>query len=190
MTDIEVLSKIIHQRRSIFPATYLDRAINDDIISSILENANCAPTHRKTEPWRFRVIKGDALQGLSDYLAKFYKDNTFADAFSEMKYKKTAKKPLQCGCVIAICMKRDPQESIPEWEEIAAVSCAVQNMWLSCTALDIGSYWSSPKAIYTMNDFLELEEGERCLGLFYMGYKKEGEYKTERGNLENKVKWL
>ena len=42
-------------------------------------------------------------------------------------------------------MQRDPGERIPEWEELASVACAVQNMWLSATSYGIGAYWSSPK---------------------------------------------
>lgn len=190
MTDFQILSNIIQSRRSIFPTMYQDKEIDDDLIRKLLENANCAPTHRKTEPWRFSVIKGSKREDLSKFLGNFYIDNTPDDAFSNVKHAKTLRKPLQSACVIAICMKRDPEESLPEWEEIAAVSCAVQNMWLSCTALDLGCYWSTPKAINSIHDFLSLELGEKCLGLFYMGYKKDAEYSTSRGSLENKVKWL
>ena len=38
--------------------------------------------------------------------------------------------------MIAICMKRHAiaGKVMPEWEEVCAVACAVQNMWLSMTA--------------------------------------------------------
>ena len=35
-------------------------------------------------------------------------------------------------------MDRNTENLIPEWEEIAAVSMSVQNMWLTCTANEIG----------------------------------------------------
>ncbi len=190
MTEFETLSKIIKARRSVFPPMYTDKEIDEATLLSILENANWAPTHRKTEPWRFKVIKGDTLNSLSDFLAEFYSSTTKEEDFSPMKLKKTKQKALRSAAVIAICMKRDPNESIPEWEEVAALACAVQNMWLSCTALGIGSYWSSPKAIYQINDFLNLGEGEKCLGLFYMGYMKDAEYQSERGSIKEKVEWL
>ena len=44
---------------------------------------------------------------------------------------------------------------VPEWEEIAAVSMAVQNMYLTCTANNIGCYWSSPKIVDHLNDSIE-----------------------------------
>lgn len=32
---------------------------------------------------------------------------------------------------------------VPEWEEVAAVACAAQNMQLVATALGVAGYWSS-----------------------------------------------
>jgi len=51
---------LIKKRRSIFPAQYTDREIAKSDIEKILEAANWAPTHKKTEPWRFRVFRGNA----------------------------------------------------------------------------------------------------------------------------------
>lgn len=189
--NMQAISKIIRNRRSVFPSRYTDKPIERAIIEEILENANCAPNHRNTEPWRFKVFQDDALQKLSDYLGDTYEATTPKEKFSEMKLKKIRKKPLQSQCIIAICMQRDPKASVPEWEEIAAVSCAVQNMWLTCSAYDIGSYWSSPASIINAREFLGLKEGERCLGLFYMGYAKDvPTNSTRRQAIEEKVEWL
>ena len=190
MTEFEQLSNIIRTRRSIFPACYIDKPIEDELIMQILENANWAPTHRKTEPCRFKVMKGEALEKLSDFAVNFYTNNTSAEDFSAMKLKKNKNKPLKCACVIAICMKRDERQSVPEWEEEAAVACAVQNMWLSCTTLGIGAYWSTPKSIDDSKEFLGLKSGEKCMGFFYMGYYGEVDAKSERGPIANKVEWL
>ncbi len=188
--NFKELSHIIKNRRMVSPTMYLDKPISDETILDILENANWAPTHKKTEPWRFKIFKGERLKDLSNYLGSYYKENTEEHKFSESKYKRTLKKSLQSGCVIAICMQRDPNESIPEWEEVAAVACAVQNMWLSCTALGIGSYWSSPKSIISARDFLNLKENEKCLGLFYMGYIDPLDIQGSRTPIEEKIEWM
>ena len=187
---MEHINDLMKKRRSIFPKTYNEQPIPDDLIQQILENANWAPTHRLTEPWRFKVFRKQALQRLSDYLSGWYKANTPAEAFSEKKYEKTKANPLRSSCVIAICMQRDPEERVPEWEEIAAVSAAVQNMWLTCTANNIGCYWSSPRSILEANEFLGLNAGERCLGLFYMGYHDLPEMPGKRMPIAEKVEWL
>jgi len=188
----EEINKLIRNRRSVFPQVYNDQAIPKEIIEEILENANWAPTHKLTEPWRFKVITGASLAKLGDFLAEAYKNLVSAEQFSEIKYKKTKKKARKCACVLAICMQRDPEERIPEWEEICSVACAVQNMWLSATAYGIGAYWSSPKTIEDAGSFLQLNEDERCLGFLYMGYydKDNIDLKSKRNPIAEKVTWM
>lgn len=186
----EQLNELIAHRRAVFPNTYLDKPIPREIIEQILENANWAPTHKRTEPWRFVVLTGKALERLSDFLGQWYAANTPAEKFSEAQRKKIAEKPIQSACAIAICMKRDPKESLPEWEELAAVAAAVQNMWLTCTAYGIGCYWSTPEPALASGEFLSLGEGERCLGYFYMGYHQTPENAGKRGPIAEKVRWM
>ena len=50
------------------------------------------------------------------------------------------------SAIIAVSMKRDVTEKIPEIEEIEAVACAIQNMLLTATAYGLGTFWSSPKS--------------------------------------------
>lgn len=192
-TDI---NDLIKKRRSVFPPSYNDKEIPKHIIEHILENANYAPTHKLTEPWRFKILRansdksgGAPLQRLAAFLVEDYIQNTSIELRSEIKLKKMAENPLRSNCVIAICMQRH-EALLPEWEEIAAVSAAVQNMWLTCTAYGIGSYWSSPGAIDRIGDFLNLNEGEKCLGFFYMGYTDEPLLVGKRGAIEDKCVWI
>jgi len=186
----QVVTDIIRRRRSVYPKMYNDRPIEEELIREILENANWAPTHRLTEPWRFRVFRGEALRRLGEFLSGRYREGTSEAEFSEVKYKKMLDAPQRSGAVIAICMMRDPENRVREWEEIAAVACAVQNMWLSCTAHGIGSYWSTPGAILGADEWLGLQPGERCLGLFYMGWYDNVELPAKRGNIDDKVLWI
>lgn len=183
-------TELIRSRRAIFPNTYTGKPITREIIEEILKNANMAPSHKLTEPWRFKVIMEKGLERLGEYMGDYYKSHTPAEQFSDMKYKKNMENPKRSACVIAICMKRDPAERVPEWEEVAAVACAVQNMWLTCTAYGIGSYWSTPQAALDADEFLGLEEGELCLGLFYMGYHEMPNIAGKRTPIEHKVKWI
>ena len=184
------ITDLIRRRRSVFPPMYNDQPISQEIIEEMLENANWAPTHRLTEPWRFKVMRGAALERLSTFLAEYYKANTPEAQFSEKKYEKTLKKPLRSACVIAICLQRDPEERVPEWEELASVACAVQNMWLTATAYGIGAYWSTPKAIEDAGQLFPLGVGERCIGLFFMGNTEHGELPGRRQPIGDKVQWL
>lgn len=184
------ISQLIRKRRSIFPKMYIDKPIPKEIIEEVLENANWAPTHKLTEPWRFKVLQGGALERLRDWQLNWYLTNVPKEKQTEKKLKKLRNNPLKAGAIIAIIMQRDPKESLPEWEEVAAVACAVQNMWLTTTAYAIGAYWSSPGFIKDIGPFLGLKESEKCLGYFYMGYHEMPEISGKREPITDKVEWL
>jgi nitroreductase len=185
-----MINNIIRRRRSVYPNMYTGEIIPTETIQTLLESANWAPTHKKTEPWRFIVFEKKGRDALADYLLDYYKQKTPQDNWSEMKMNKIHSKPLQASHVIAICMQRDPLESLPEWEEIAAVSCSVQNLWLAATELGLAGYWSSPSSMLNASEFLQLKEGERCLGLFYLGVPKANiPNVSERKPIDQKVRW-
>jgi len=179
---------LIQNRRSIFPTQYIDKPIAKEEIVKILEAANWAPNHRQTEPWRFKVIQGAKKVALGEFLSNTYIDITPKP--KQIKAKKLIENPNRAGAIIAICMQRDPLESVPEWEEIAATAMAVQNMWLCCTELGIGCYWSSPALIKYMQEFLPMNEGEKCLGFFYMGYYDGELPEGKRKPSADKVVWM
>lgn len=188
----ESTTAIIRERRSIYPPTYTDEPVADHIIAELLENANYAPTHRLTEPWRFKVIAGAKRAELGSLLANFYQSNTPPEQFSERKHRTLSDKARLSSHIIAICMQRDAEERVPEWEEIASTAMAVQNMWLTATAHHVGAYWSSHPAIYSeeCRRFLNLQEGERCLGFFFLGHHKMPHIEPRRTPIANKVTWL
>lgn len=179
---------LIKKRRSVFPSQYIDKKIDKDDIQKILEAANWAPTHKKTEPWRFKVIQGKSLKKLGIFLNAKYQETE--ERPKQIKLKKLLENPKKAGAIIAVCMQRDPHDSVPEWEEVAATAMAVQNMWLCCTQLGIGSYWSSPGLIKYMDEFFEMSEGEKCLGFFYMGYYEGEILEVTRSRIEGKVVWM
>jgi len=183
-----MIFETIVKRRAVFPVQYNGKPIPKALIEKVLETANWAPTHKKTEPWRFKVLQGQSKADLGAFLAKKYQENESKP--KAFKIKKLTENPQKAAALIAICMQRDPKESVPEWEEIAAVAMAVQNMWLMCTSLEIGCYWSSPGLIKFMDEFFELNPGEKCLGFFYMGYYDAELVTGDRTPIEDKISWL
>ena len=140
--DVEQFNSIIKHRRSIYPYQYKKgKVIPDEIIWQILENANRAPTHKQTEPWRFTVFCGEGLKYFGQLQSKIYKKYS-GDTFNKDRYKKLIDYPLMSSHVIAIGMKRNEANKLPEIEEIEATACAVQNMFLTVTAYGLGSYWN------------------------------------------------
>ncbi|WPO82051.1 nitroreductase [Chryseobacterium sp. JJR-5R] len=167
MNKADVLKEIIEQRRSIFPKDYTETGISEDIIDGILSSGTYAPNHKRTKPWRFKVFKNEEKAALASEMQAIYKASQPEHLFLEKKYNDIGFKINKADTVVSIVVNFSGM--VPEWEEIAAVSMAVQNMYLTCTANGIGCYWSSPKIVDQLKNALVIEENQKCLGLFYMG---------------------
>ncbi len=185
---------LIRRRRSIKPADLSDSPIDPMILGNMLENANWAPTHGLTEPWRFKIFEGPARQRLADALQRIYRESTPEAQFRQEKHDGFAEKILACGAVLIIAMERQPSGKIPEWEEIAALACAVQNLHLTASAVGLGGYWSTPPVTETDDfaQFLRLTGNQRCLGLFYLGWPKNPDLwpAGRRRPVQEKVEWM
>lgn len=190
--NLSEVNDLIRSRRTIRPEQFTERKVQRDQIELILNNAQWAPNHGKTEPWRFQVFQSEASRNeLSQNLGRIYMETTSSESQNDMKLAKLIRRPLISSVVIAVNMSRQKEEKIPEIEEIEAVACAIQNMQLTANAYGIGAFWSSPKLIYTsqMNHYLNIGEKDKCLGLIYLGYTKEAWPKSHRKPIEYNTIW-
>jgi len=193
MTKKLSASELIRNRRSMYPGSYSEETVPEEIINEILENANWAPTHKLTQPWRFVVFTGEGLKTLAKKQADVYKESTeLSGTFDQGVYDMLLSKPLKASHVIAIIMKRDNQERVPEIEEIASVSAAVQNMYLTACYYELGCYWGTSGITYfkKTHQLFNLEENDRFMGFFFIG-KLNREYpEGKRDSIEDKVQWV
>lgn len=192
-TNIQETHRLIRNRRSIYPNMYSGEVIKREVIQEILENANWAPTHKLTEPWRFRVFTGDGLKKLARFQADLYKDKADAQGnFDQSQFDKLNAKPLLASHIISIGMKRDDNESIPEIEEVCAVACAVQNMYLTAGAYGLGCYWTTGGATYwdEAKQFFGLNSHDKLMGFLYLGVPKTKWPQGRRTPIADKVQWV
>src|SRR2546423_58411 len=189
--DTESFNQLIRNRRSTFPKQFIPgKRIPDEIIQQVLENASWAPTHGQTEPWFFVVFTGEGIKKLANFQSELYKQE--ATDFKQDKYTKLKEQPLLASHIIAICMKRTENSKIPELEEIEAVACAVENIYLSVNAYDLGGYWTTGGATYSENakPFFGLKPADKLLGFFYLGYVAIPSPPARRKSIAEKSTWI
>jgi nitroreductase len=89
-------------------------------------------------------------------------------------------------------MKRSEARRHPEVEEIEAVACAVQNIYLSVTAYGLGGYWTTGGVTYNekAKAFFGLGLEDKLLGFFYLGHIAIPSPAGKRKLLEEKVVWI
>jgi len=188
----EYFNALAKARRSVFPDQFdTTRKVPDEIINQIVENATWAPNHGQAEPWQFTIFSGEGLNKLAAFQSEFYKENAGTE-FNEGKYIKLQNQPLKASHIIAIGMKRTTTKRIPEIEDIEAVACSVQNIYLSVTAYGLGGYWTTGGVTYFENakKFFGLGEPDKLLGFFYIGYIAVPSPATKRSPLNEKIKWV
>ena len=191
--NAEEFNSLIRSRRSVFPKDYTGEKVDEEIIEQMLKNAVWAPNHKMTEPWRFMVFTGAGLKRLAEFQSALYREVTLKDgSFKEEKYQGLLTKPAQSSHIISIGMKRDEKKGLPEMEELGAVYCAVQNMYLTATAYGLGCYLSSGGVTYfeEAKEFFGLGKDDKLLGFLNVGMPKGAVPDGKRKALVDVVKWV
>jgi nitroreductase len=192
MMTPELFNELARTRRSVFPDQFdPGKKIDDKIIREIITNATWAPDHGRSEPWQFSVFTGEGLNKLADFQSELYKQEA-GENFKEATYNKLQRQPLKASHIISIGMKRTTTKNIPEMEDIAAVSCAVQNIYLSVTAYGLGGYWTTGGVTYLekARSFFGLGDRDKLLGFFYIGHIAIPSVGATRSPIDEKVNWI
>lgn len=186
------INTVIRDRRTIYPEQYSDREVPKEIMEQILTNGTWAPTHGKTQPWRFKVYSGEGRNILVESVSKLYTECTLEAEFSKHKLARFENRIKSSSVLVLLVMRRTENTRIPLYEELAAVAAASQNILLTAAAYGVGSFWSSPKFLYTpqANQTFGLKEDDVIQGLLYFGYTEADLPKGQRKPIEEVTEWF
>ena len=189
---IDTFKQIVTERRSIKPASMNGKKINETAIHQLLELADWAPTHARTEPWRFVVYTETGLQRFCQEHADLYKAYTDPEKFTSAKYQGIIQNGEKVSHLIVVYMKRQPMKKIPLVEEIAATAAAMEHILLGAQSLGISCLWSTGGMTHheSMKQMLGLTEDDIVMGLLYLGYSDEPLPEGKRNiPLSEKISW-
>lgn len=182
----------IKTRRSI--GLVSDEPVSKELIDKILEAGTWAPSHYRTEPWKFFVLIGDSRLRLGKTLAKIEEKN-MDDPLSESNQKKLTKiieKPFRAPLIIAVAVEPSDNPKAIIQEEYGAVYAAIQNMLLAAHGLGLGGYWRTGKPTYDplMKELFKISEDGEILGFLYFGHPKRAVPEGKRRDLNEVTTWL
>lgn len=184
---------IISLRRTVKPAEMNGKGIDNGTIQYLLQLADLAPTHGRTEPWRFIVYGAVAVALFDKEHADIYRSNTPPENFKEPVYEKLLHTGAGASHVIIAYMKRGTNPNIPEIEEVAATAAAIENLLLGATENGIATFWSSGGRTHhpALRAHFGLGDEDRILGIIYLGYS-DAEPKPGKRSvpLAEKVRWI
>jgi nitroreductase len=163
---------LLARRRSIPPLAMRPDPVSQSYLDAILEAGRWAPTHGRTEPWRFQVFQGQAQRELGEARVRAYLDAVPEGSRKPGQEDKIRRIHALVPATIALGAALGSTPAIPDREEHAAVACAAQNMMLAATALGLGSFWSTGALAYSlsMREYLGWNEDVDPMGFLFLGF--------------------
>lgn len=184
------LFEAIRTRRSFGLKELSPAPISLDLVSQLLEAANWAPSHGKTEPWRFVVYSGEARAAVGAAFAQAYRLLNIGERHSAAAEQSQRERVWQAPVWIALGMLPDPKR--PEWEELIAFGSAVQNAQLMASALGLACKWTSGSvAVHPhVAEVVGFTPPTKLFGFLYVGLPAIAWPEGQRRPLDEKVRWV
>jgi len=144
-----------------------ERVVPEELLDRLIAVAATAPNHKRTFPWRFRVITGEGRAQFGEALAQ---DLIEADQ-AEAKIEKARAKYLRAPAILAIASIRGENDTMTA-ENRDAVSAAIQTLLLGATAAGLASYWSTGAAMTStrLREFCSFDDSDTVVGVIYLGW--------------------
>ncbi len=184
------LLNLIANRRSFSLKEIAPAPVDLALVAQMLDAANWAPSHGKTEPWRFVVYSGDARRIVGDAFAAAFRllnpDQLAGSAGEQAQRERVWQAP------VWIALGMAPSPKMPEWEELIACGSAVQNMHLMAGALGLAAKWTSGACATHPHvaSVVGFAPSTRLLGFFYVGLPAVPWPTGKRRPLAGKVRWV
>ena len=175
------LYKAIFSRRDV-RSRFTSKAIDEEILTRILNAAHHAPSVGFSQPWNFILIKDDQTKKKIKHSFDEEREKT-SQLIDDPKRSKYLSLKLE-GIIespVNICVTYDPsrfgpfvigRSSIPE-TGIYSVCCAVQNLWLAARTEGIGLGWVSILSNDVLKEALDLPEHVIPVAYLCLGYVEE-----------------
>lgn len=184
------LFNAIASRRSFSLKELSPEPVDRADIEQMLEAANWAPSHGKTEPWRFVVYTGRARQIIGDAFGEAFRLLNPEQPPESAGERAQRERVWQAPIWIALGVRPDPK--MPEWEELIAFGCAVHNMHLMASALGLAAKWTSGTCATHPHvaGVVGFAPATRLLGFLYVGRPSVAWPQGKRRPLADKVRWV
>lgn len=140
---------------------------SDEHLAMMLRAAMSAPDHGRLRPWRFKLIKGEAVPRLGELAIAAIKRAGLP--LTTQKEASTREWLSKVPLLIALACRMDTQNTkIPEDERLLATGAAVTNILNAAHMLGYGAYWSTGLGTYV--DEVSEALGFDALEYRFMGY--------------------
>lgn len=190
----------IRNRRSV--RLFTEQRVPDELVATLLEAANQAPSAHNQQSWRFLVLRGGKKHELADVV------NNRANDFprpSSILLRMASRSIISAPVVIAVAntgelihhgsklfqVEREAARDFFRTMEIQSSAAAVENLLLAATSVGLGSVWLG--ILFLMKDevlrFLGEPQGE-FMAVIPIGYSARKTEGPKKRALDTTVRFL
>jgi nitroreductase len=167
-SELATFTDLVTRRRT---SLLIDRQrpVPDELVAQLCRLATWAPNHKKTWPWRFSVLTGDARVRLGELTAQQLIDEGVTN---EAKLDKARGKYLRAPTIVMVAAR--PHYDDPELHEENrhSVAAGVQTFLLGATAAGLASFWASgaPLRSAAVRELCGFDDDDAIVALIYLGW--------------------
>jgi nitroreductase len=167
------LEQAIRTRRT--HKAYAPEPVDRAVLDELLELARWAPNHNLTNPWRFRVVGPEALEALKQAAGP-----------------ESAPKLDRAPTLVAVSATQSCTDPVQDEEDLHAAAVATYIVLLAAHDRGLAGYWRTPGVLRTPEgrQALGIPDGERTLGLIYLGHPCQDKQPPAREPSEKYVTYL
>jgi nitroreductase len=146
-----------------------------ELLDELLELARWAPNHHLTNPWRFRVLGPEALDGLKTAAGP-----------------EAAAKLDRAPTLIAVTARMSPDDPVQDEEDLCATAAATYAVLLAAHGRGLAGYWRTPEVLRTDDgrQALGIPDDERFVALIHLGWPRQEKEPPERAPQQDVVAYL
>lgn len=173
--------RVLRERRDV-RAGYLPQPLEEAVLQRLLSAAHQAPSVGFMQPWRFIVVRDNALRGAvhdifrtaNDSAAAIYAGERRA-LYSRLKLEGLLEAPQHLCVVCDRASQRGHgagRQSMPQ-TSLYSVVCAIENLWLAARAEGVGVGWVSILDPDAIKQLFRIPPTVELVAYLCLGYVKE-----------------
>ncbi len=183
------IADAIRTRRSV--KEFVQHAVEQETLTSLLELAVLAPNHRMTEPWGFVVLGPEARRAFGEIKGERRARPVEDPQVAETVRRNTVESMESLPALVAFTQRLDEDPAVRE-EDFAAVYMGIQNFLLGALAMGLGTHVKTGSILDdpATRTALGIRAGERVIALVHVGTPALVPDPKPRSSAEQRVRWL
>jgi nitroreductase len=168
LSELAAFTDLVTRRRT---SLLIDRQreVPQELVMRLCRLATWAPNHKRTWPWRFTVLTGDARRRLGELTAQQLVDEGVT---YEPKLDKARGKYLRAPTIVMVAARPNHDDPELHEENLHSVAAGVQTFLLGATAAGLASFWASgaPLRSAAVKEMCGFDPDDRMVALVYLGW--------------------